>query len=89
MEDLNACAISYQSEQVRAAVSRMLNREVKRRTFQRWKQALGMSRGRGAFYDENDIAAIAEFGQLVQALIPYQVAHEVIYAKYGDKKENG
>jgi hypothetical protein len=78
--------ILYQSEQLRADVSRRLNREIPLRTFQRWKQALGLSRGRGAFYEPETVDAIVEFGQMVQALIPYREAHAVIYEKYGDKK---
>jgi hypothetical protein len=66
-------------------VSRSVGKEITARTFGRWRSVLGLTKGRDAFYEPDEIEALVEFGKLVVIGITYKQAHEIIYSKYGEQ----
>ena len=79
---LNATKTGWQLRELKAVVSRELGKEVEQRTFDRWRNKLGLTKGRGRFYDEEEAAVLVDFAQLVSANISYNDAHRIVYQKY-------
>ena len=80
---------SWQLRELSALVCRCLGREITPRTFGRWRRKLGLSKGRGEFYDQEETAALINFGRLVSLNISYDDAHRIIYEQYKGNQTDG
>ncbi len=77
----------FRLRELTAYVSRGLGSEIDPRTFARWRSLFGFSRGRGAFYTEEEAQVLIEFGTLVKAQVSCKEAYQIIYQKYGEKTD--